>query len=59
VSIDPEKAIKLAADISEMIERELRPLDAMMATWPADFRVLMWESIAAVANVRAKQAAGE
>lgn len=59
MSIDPETAIKLATDISEVIERELRPLDAMMATWPADFKVLMWESIAAVASVRAKQAAGE
>lgn len=53
-----EKSIALAAKISAKAEDTLARLDLEMnmAKWPAQFRVVMWEAVADLATIRARDA---
>lgn len=53
-----EKSIDLATKISTKAEGALDSLEREMIVmkWPAEFRVIMWEAVAAVATIRARQA---
>lgn len=52
-----EKSIALATKISTKAEGALDALEREMRImkWPAEFRVIMWEAVAAVATIRAQQ----
>lgn len=51
-----EKSIDLADKITAKAEEALSRLELEMAMgkWPADFRAIMWDAVAAVASSRAK-----
>lgn len=53
-----EKSVALADKITTRAEEALADLDREMALrrWPADFRAIMWEAVAAVATSRADDA---
>lgn len=53
-----EKSVALADKITTRAEEALADLDCEMALrrWPADFRAIMWEAVAAVATSRADDA---
>lgn len=53
-----EKSIALADQITAKAEDAVAGLDMEMALrkWPAEFRALMWEAVAAVASSRATAA---
>lgn len=58
MSIHMEKSIALADKITTKAEDTLSSLDREMAImkWPAEFRAIMWETVAAVASQRAADA---
>jgi hypothetical protein len=51
-------SIHLAGLISAKAEEALANLEEEMAIrkWPADLRAIMWEAVAAVASIRAREA---
>jgi hypothetical protein len=50
-----EKSIDLAEKITSRAETAVHGLDRDIAGWPAEFQIIMWEAVAAVANSRASQ----
>jgi hypothetical protein len=55
---DVEKSIDLATKISVKAEDALSRLTMEMAImkWPAEFRAIMWETVADIAHIRAQEA---
>lgn len=53
-----ERSIALADQITAKAEEAVRDLDMEMALrkWPAEFRALMWDAVALVAQSRAREA---
>lgn len=50
-----EKSIDLAEKITSRAELAVRGLEYEIRTWPAEFQIIMWEAVVAVANGRASQ----
>lgn len=61
MSTHTEKATDLAEKITAKAEDALDGLDREMVVmkWPAEFRAIMWEAVAAVASNRAAAAKEE
>lgn len=55
---DVQKAIEVANKIAAKAEGALHGLDREMIVmkWPAEFRVILWEAVAAIAMQRADSA---
>ncbi len=51
-----EKSIALAGKITAKAEDAVSRLDREIVSWPAEFQVIMWEAVAAVASSRAAAA---
>jgi hypothetical protein len=53
-----EESIALADKLTTKAEESLADLDREMALmkWPAEFRAIMWEAVAALASARAADA---
>ena len=51
-----EKSIALADKITAKAEDAVSMLDREIVSWPAEFRAIMWDAVAAVANSRAAEA---
>ena len=51
-----ERSIALATKIASKAENHLDPLEREMRSWPAEFRAIMWETVANIAAIRAKEA---
>jgi hypothetical protein len=50
------KTIPVADKIIVMVNSALSALDHEIASWPADFRAIMWDTVADVASRRAEAA---
>jgi hypothetical protein len=50
------KAISTADRILEMVQDTLRPLEFLIGRWPAEFRAIIWEAVAASATRHAEEA---
>lgn len=50
------KAMALADKIVSFAEDGTRGLDRAIAAWPAEFRAVIWDAVAAIATARAKAA---
>ncbi len=50
------KAIAAADKILSLVEDSLAGLELTIRKWPADFRVIIWKSVASVATKRAEAA---
>lgn len=50
------KVIDVASKIAVMAEGSLAGLERVMAGWPAEFRVILWEAVAHAATLRAEAA---
>jgi hypothetical protein len=61
MSTQLEKSIALATKISAKAEDAVAGIEREMIImkWPNEFRAIMWEAVAAVAAIRARQARGE
>lgn len=53
---DAAKVIDMASKITAMAEGSLAGLERVMAGWPAEFRVILWEAVAHTATLRADAA---
>jgi len=47
--------ISVAVRIVSLVQDGLRPLDRTIAAWPAEFRALIWDAVAAIATARAAE----
>lgn len=47
------KAISIADKVVSLAEDGLRGIDRTIATWPAEFRAIIWEAVADIASRRA------
>jgi len=52
------KAIALADKVVSFAEDGTRGIDRAIAAWPAEFRALIWDAVAAIATTRAADARG-
>lgn len=52
------KAIALADKVVSFAEDGTRGLDRAIAAWPAEFRAVVWDAVAAIAATRAADARG-
>lgn len=51
-----EKAITVADRVVTLVQDGLGPIDRTIASWPAEFRVIIWEAVADTASRRAEAA---
>lgn len=51
-----QRAISLADKVVSFAEDGTRGIDRAIAAWPAEFRALIWDAVAAIAAQRAKAA---
>ena len=51
-----QKAIALANQVVSFAEDGTRAIDRSIASWPAEFRAVIWDAVAAIAVQRAKNA---
>lgn len=51
-----QKAVDVADKVVARADDALSSLDREMAPWPAEFRAIMWDAIAAIATSRANDA---
>jgi hypothetical protein len=50
------RAISLADKVVSFAEDGTRGIDRAIAAWPAEFRAIIWDAVAAIATARAKAA---
>jgi hypothetical protein len=50
------KLISVSTQLSKLITDTLYPLDITIESWPAEFRIIVWKSIAEVAAKRLEEA---
>lgn len=53
------KSINLADKITSMASDGLGPLERTIASWPAEFRAIVWDAVALLAQAHAKNARGD
>ena len=51
-----QRAISLADKVVSFAEDGTRGIDRAIAAWPAEFRALIWDAVAAIATQRAASA---
>lgn len=51
-----DKAKALAAKVTATAEDGLRPIEMMLAHWPAEFRAIMWGAVSDIARKRQVEA---
>lgn len=49
--------LEIAEKLTEMAGKTLRPLERQIATWPDEFRAIVWQAVAETANRLAAEAA--
>jgi hypothetical protein len=56
MSNDVLKSISVAEKVVSFAMDGTRSLDRAMVAWPAEFRALIWDAVAAIATARAAEA---
>lgn len=56
MSTQMEKAISVADKVVVLAEDGLRGIDRTIASWPPEFRAIIWEAVADIAARRARLA---
>jgi hypothetical protein len=51
-----QRAISLADKVLSFVEDGLRGIDRATAAWPAEFRAIVWETVADIASRRGRDA---
>lgn len=51
-----QRSISLADKVVSFAMDGTRGIDRAIAAWPAEFRALIWDAVAAIATARAKEA---
>lgn len=51
-----QKAVETATKVADMASDALAGLELATRAWPAEFRVIIWEAVAAIATSRADEA---
>ncbi len=51
-----QRSIAVADRVVSLVQDGLGPIDRTIASWPAEFRVIIWEAVADTASRRAEAA---
>jgi hypothetical protein len=56
MSENMQRTVNLADQVVSLAEDGLRSIDRAISSWPAEFRVIIWDAVADIATRRANDA---